>query len=209
MDTHEAVTAAVLAGGKSTRFGSDKATAVLAGRSLLEWVVRGVAPACAAVVVVRARGQELPDVDTVATVSVVDDQYDDRGPLAGLVAGFAAIDTPLAFAVSCDVPLVRTELVRGLADLAPGHDIVLPHVDGFPQPLLAMYRVARCLPVFRRAVEEGQLKVTRAFGGLRIRSVREQELRALDAHLESFRNVNQPGDVAEVERLLRAWGTGG
>ncbi len=204
MSTHEPVTGLVVAGGKSTRFGTDKASAIVAGRSLLEWVVRGVSPACAAIVIVRAAGQELPLFEAALPPTVVDDQYPEKGPLAGLVSGFAAVSTPLAFAVSCDVPLVRPGMVGGLASLAAGYDVVVPHVEGFPQPLLTVYRPASCLPVFRAAVEAGRLKITAAYSGLRVRPVREPEMRTLDPALESFRNLNRVDDLAGIESLLRA-----
>lgn len=204
MTTPEPVTGVIVAGGKSTRFGSDKASAVVAGRTLLEWVMRGVAPACEAVVVVRAKAQELPAFAADVPVTVVEDLYEAKGPLAGLVAGFGAVSTPLAFAASCDVPLVRPALVSGLAALAEGYDIVVPHVDGFPQPLLAVYRAGVCLPAFRQSVDEDRLKITVAFAGLRVRPARESDLRALDPGLESFRNVNRSDDLGEIEALLRA-----
>lgn len=199
---HEAITGLVVAGGKSTRFGADKASAMIAGRSLLEWVVRGVSPACSAIVVVRARGQILPPVQTGIAVTVVEDEYDEKGPLAGLVSGLAAMATPLAFAVSCDVPLVRAELVGGLAGLAANRDVVVPHVEGFPQPLLAIYRTETCLPAFRRAVEEDRLKITAAYIGLRVLPVREPRVRELDAGLLSFRNINRLDDLTGIESLL-------
>jgi molybdopterin-guanine dinucleotide biosynthesis protein A len=204
MGPHEAVTGVIVAGGKSTRFGTDKASAVLAGTALLDWVVRGVSPSCAAVVVVRARGQALPHFESAAPVTVVDDEYEEKGPLAGLVSGLAVASTPLAFAASCDVPLVRRELVAGLASLAAAWDVVVPHVEGFPQPLLAIYRVASCLPAFRAAVEADRLKITAAYSGLRVRPVREPEVRAFDPEIESFRNLNRVDDVAGIESALLA-----
>src|SRR5688572_21072822 len=140
LSTHEPVTGLIVAGGKSTRFGTDKASAIVAGRPLLEWVVGGVSSACEAIVVVRAQGQQLPEVRGRIPLTVVEDLYREKGPLAGLVSGFPAVTTPLAFAASCDVPLVRPALVSGLAMLTRGSDVVVPHVEGFPQPLLAVYR---------------------------------------------------------------------
>ncbi len=199
---HEAVTGLVVAGGKSSRFGSDKASAVVAGRTLLDWVLRGIAPACEALVVVRGRGQVLPLVDVELPVVVIDDAYHEKGPLAGLVAGMGAIHTPLAFAASCDVPLTESSLVSGLATLADGFDVVVPHVDGFPQPLLAIYRPSTCLNPFREAVDHDRLKITAAYSGLRVRVVREPDLRTMDPALASFRNLNRVDDLAAVERLL-------
>jgi molybdopterin-guanine dinucleotide biosynthesis protein A len=149
MPDHEPLTGLIVAGGRSTRFGSDKATAILAGRMLVEWVARALSPACERIVVVRAKGQYIPRFDASVPVGMVEDIYEAKGPLAGLVAGFQAINTPLAFAASCDVPLVEPVLVGGLASLAVGHDIVIPRVDGFLQPLLAVYRPAACLPIFK------------------------------------------------------------
>ena len=201
---HEPLTGLVVAGGRSTRFGSDKASAVVAGRTLLDWVLRGLAPACEAFVVVRARGQVLPPVTADLPLHIVDDAYEAKGPLAGLVAGFGAVTTPLAVAASCDVPLLLPALASGLAGLAEGFDVVLPHVDGFPQPLVAVYRPSTCLVPFRDAVEHDRLKITAAFAGLRVRAVREPEIRTLDPTLASFHNLNRVTDLVEVERLLRA-----
>jgi molybdopterin-guanine dinucleotide biosynthesis protein A len=204
MSTHEPVTALIVAGGKSTRFGSDKASAVVAGRPLLEWVVRGVSPACAAIVVVGARGQAIAGFETEHRLTFVEDEYPDQGPLAGLVSGLPAVSTPLVFAVSCDVPLVQPGLIAGLATIAKGFDVLVPEVGGFLQPLHAVYRVAACLPVFRAAVQAGRLKITSGYSGLRVRTVGELEVRTLDPDLASFRNVNRADDLPGIEELLLA-----
>jgi molybdopterin-guanine dinucleotide biosynthesis protein A len=197
------LTGLVVAGGKSRRFGSDKASALLAGRPLLQWVGSALADVCGALVVVRARGQELPPVAFPVPLTVVDDRYQAKGPLAGLAAGFEAIPDGLCFATSCDAPLLKRELVSGLSSLAPGYDIVCPYVNDFLQPLLAVYRPATCLPVFEQAVERDVLKITAAYGGLRVRIVREDELRAMDPELESFRNANSVEALREIEGLLQ------
>jgi molybdopterin-guanine dinucleotide biosynthesis protein A len=199
---HEAITGLIVAGGKSTRFGSDKATAVMAGRMLVEWVARALAPSCERIVVVHARGQHIPRFDVGAPVAMIEDVYEAKGPLAGLVAGLQATETPLAFGASCDVPLIEQRLVTGLASLAADYDIVIPQVDGFLQPLLAVYRPESCLPAFRSAIEREILKITAAYGGLRVRVVREQELRELGSTLESFANLNRPDDLARIETAL-------
>lgn len=192
----------VLAGGKSTRFGSDKASAVVAGKALLEWVVAGLEPVCDSLTIVVAAGQVLPPFTTRLPVTIAPDLYAEKGPLAGLVSGFGETSAPLCFAVSCDAPLVRPELVTALAALADDYDVVCPLVGGILQPLAAVYRPAACLPVFRDFVERGQLKITAAFGPLRVRVVREYEVRAADPEFESFLNLNRPDGLAAVEARL-------
>jgi molybdopterin-guanine dinucleotide biosynthesis protein A len=203
----ENLTGLILAGGKSTRFGRDKASAPLAGRAMLQWMARALEPVCAGLVVVRARGQELPAIETALPAVVVEDEYDELGPLAGLVTGFGAVETELCFATSCDAPLLRPELVELLAARAAGHDIVCPLVERFLQPLVAVYRPATCLPVFRDFVERRVLKITAAFGPLRLDAVPEEDVRRTDRDLRSFRNANRPEEAAAIEAELLGGGS--
>ena len=198
--------AVILAGGRSTRFGRDKASAPLRDRPLLQWVAEAVVPAVDRLVIVRAPGQLLPPLDLPVPVDLVDDEFPGLGPLAGLATGLAAVAAPLAFACSCDAPLIAPELVVRLADIAraASADVVRPRVGGYPQPLVAVYRVASCLPAFRKAVESrtGGLRIVAACAGLRVVEPGEAELRAVDPGLRSFLNANTPARLAEIDALL-------
>ena len=199
---HEALDGLVLAGGKSSRFGSDKASALLRGRSLLQWVVSALEPACERIVIVRARGQQLPEVSSVAQLVVVDDRYEAKGPLAGLATGFPAVTSELCFATACDTPLVRRELVDLLTRAAPGYDVICPMVNALHQPLTAVYRPGACLPVFEESIEKDLLRIVPAFERLATRIVSEDEVRVADPELDSFRNANRPERLAEIEAIL-------
>ncbi|MEO9254265.1 MAG: NTP transferase domain-containing protein, partial [Tepidiformaceae bacterium] len=135
-------------------------------------------------------------------VAVVEDLYEAKGPLAGLVAGFEAVATPLCFATSCDAPLLQPGVIGLLRTHAADHDIACPLVDGFLQPLVAVYRPLACLPVFKDFVERDVLKITAAFGPLRTVLVREEELREVDPGLKSFLNANRPERLAEIAAVL-------
>lgn len=197
----------VLAGGKSRRFGTDKASADLLGRPLLQWVVSALEGPCGDVVVVRARGQRLPSIDASIPVRPVDDLYEGLGPLAGLVAGLNAAGSELCFAVSTDVPLLQPALIELLAQRAASADVVCPQVEGFMQPLVAVYRRSACLPRFRAAVEQGELKITVAYAGLRLDVVGEADVRVADPNLWSFRNANTPLALAEIAELIGSRGS--
>jgi molybdopterin-guanine dinucleotide biosynthesis protein A len=198
--------AVILAGGRSTRFGRDKASAPLRSRPLLQWVAEAVAPAVDRIVVVRAPGQLLPALGQPIPVDLVDDEFPGLGPLAGLATGLAAVAAPLAFACSCDAPLIAPALVARLADIAraASADVVCPRVGGFPQPLVAVYRAPTCAPAFRRAVEAGAggLRILAAYAGLRVVEPGEAELSPVDPGLRSFLNANTPDRLAEIDALL-------
>ena len=204
--TSSALTGLILAGGKSSRFGSDKASALLRGRPLLQWVVTALEPAVEAFVVVKAAGQDLPPIECGVRVLVVDDEYLAMGPLAGLATGFRAVITELCFAAACDSPLLLPALVEMLASKGADADVVIPDVGGFMQPLAAVYRPAACGPVFEARINRGELKIVPAFAALRTIVLREEEVRAVDPALRSFRNANSPERLAEIEALLDAGG---
>ena len=196
------LTGLILAGGKSSRFGSDKASALLLGRPLLQWAVSGLEPVAQALVIVKSPSQQLPPFTASLGVTVVDDEYDGLGPLAGLVTGFRAVETPLCFATACDAPLLSAALVEFLTRKANDADIVVPNVERFMQPLTAIYRPSTCRPVFAARIAAGELKIVLAYEGLRTVVVTEAEVRRIDPGLRSFRNANRPERLAEIQALL-------
>ena len=203
------ITAVVLAGGRSTRFGSDKASALLRGRPLLDWTVAALVLTVAKVIVVKARGQRLPSFDCPVPCDVVEDAFEGLGPAAGLLSGFRAVSTDFAFGVACDTPLVSAKVVSYLESRSHDVDVVVPVVDGFVQPLFALYRVEACLPVFERRVAGGELKIVPAFDHVRTARVEEADLREIDPSLQSFRNANTPERLKEIDGLLGETQDGG
>lgn len=198
----EGVTGIIVAGGLSRRFGSDKASASLRGRPLLQWVRDALAPVVDEIVVVTAAGQALPPMHPAIPVSVVEDREPERGPLAGLAAGFAAAATPVCFAASCDAPLLRTDVVEHVVASLGDHDAVLPEVGGFPQPLAAAYRREPSLAAAEAALAAGGNKVIDAFAALDALTLAEDSLARVDPDLRSFRSANTPEELAAIAVLL-------
>ena len=103
----------VLAGGRSSRMGTPKAWLDWHGSTLLRRtcgvVARGVD---GPVVVVRAPGQELPELPDA--VEVVEDAREGQGPLQGLLAGLEAVDGELAFVASTDMPFLHPRFVAAV-----------------------------------------------------------------------------------------------
>ena len=194
--------AIVLAGGRSTRFGRDKASEPLLGKPLVQHVADRIAPLISELIVVRAPGQALPPIEAAIPVSIVDDAYPDTGPLGGIYTGLQASGADRCLAVACDMPLLSQPLLRELRRRSAGCDVVMPVIE-YPEPLHAVY--ARiCLEPMRARLEAGQFKITGFLGAVHVCYMHEAECRAFDPDLRSFINANTEEDLARAEALLRS-----
>ncbi len=182
----------VLAGGRSLRFGSDKASARYAGESLLSRAVAAVG-AVVADVRVAARPEQMQD-DERRAFRLIADRLHDIGPAAGILAAHETEPESAWLVVACDMPrLDAATLARLVAARDPAREATAfcaPR-DGRPEPLCAIYEPAT-LARFRRQVEQGGNPSARAW------------LAAADTRLveppdaSALANANTP---EELERL--------
>ena len=189
----EDCTALILAGGDSRRMGQDKATLVLDGKTLLERVTATMQQVFPKVIVsVRQLrgGVELPQVC---------DEQEASGPLAGLIAGLAQVDTPWVFAVACDMPFVTQAVVERLAAFRSGHQAVVPMVGGHPQPLAAFYATST-LDAMRASFATGDKSMRRVLDKFEVRYVSEAELHTADPQLRSFIDLDTPQDYQAAQK---------
>ena len=206
----EASAGIVLAGGRSSRMGTPKAALEWHGSTLLHRTVAIVARATGGpVVVVRAPGQDLPDLPRGTLI--VEDPREGKGPVQGIAAGLTALAgrAEAAFISSTDLPFLHPAYIRrvlhGLGQarsddgLVP--DVCLPVARGYPQPLAAAYRVALA-GTAERLVTEGRLRPAFLFEECVVSRLDDAALTAdpllaaLDPGLDSVVNVNEPGDYA-------------
>ena len=87
-----------------------------------------------------------------------------------------------------------------MSTLREGYDVVVPVLDGRPEPTHALY-VKACLEPMQRRLEQDMLKITGFFPDVRVREVPEDELRRYDPNLLSFFNINTQEDVDRAEAL--------
>ena len=127
----------VLAGGRSTRMGQDKALLSLAGRSLLDLALDKLRalPLAGAPRIAAARS------DLSAHAAVVADLHPACGPLSGIEAALAASASPLNVFLPVDIPLLPAHFLLWMLQRAEttGAVMTVPRVNGWPQPLCAVY----------------------------------------------------------------------
>ncbi|MCY3572525.1 MAG: molybdenum cofactor guanylyltransferase [Chloroflexi bacterium] len=196
----ESFSVIILAGGFGRRLGRDKATTEAGGRPLLHWSALAAAQVTNDIVVARRPDQQFPPLSGVDWREIVDHRHD-RGPLAGLEAALPEIEHDLAVAVACDMPFLKPDLLRAVAEACSDVAIAMPRIDGVAQPLLAAYRpsiVAQATGL----LDEGDGRIRALLPLVEHRILDIEELRVHDPELESFTNVNQQEDLNAVEHAL-------
>ena len=198
----EAPLGGVLMGGRSRRFGSDKAAAPLGGRTMAEWAIRSARAACGEPVVLLG-GSE-------TTASHLGqpwrpDARADAGPLAGVVVGLEwseELDRDGLLVLACDLPLVSPALLDAiLAARGSGVDAVVPKQRAAPglQPLCAWY-AATALPHARACLQTGERSMLELIARMEVQHVEVE--RACDDSEVQLLNVNTSEQLALAERLL-------
>ncbi|MDZ4701280.1 MAG: molybdenum cofactor guanylyltransferase [Rhodothermales bacterium] len=171
----------VLAGGRSTRFGSDKALALVDGRPMIQRVYHAVAALADPVFV--SVGESHTTYDLPARHIV--DRYPGRGPLAGIHAGLLASPAEWLLVAPCDMPFLDTNSLKKLlkARTADYDAVIAVNAEGLATPVLGLYH-RRCLARIEARLALGELALQGLLDQLEIVKVR------IDA--EALRNVNAP-----------------
>ncbi|MBE0447352.1 MAG: formate dehydrogenase accessory sulfurtransferase FdhD [Actinobacteria bacterium] len=194
--------AIILAGGKSTRIGRDKAVVPFQGEPLLLRAMRILKELFGEVIVVK--NQDLPF--QLDGAKVVHDDVPYQGPLGGISAGLHASSHDVNFVVAVDMPFINPQVIDYLGGLTDEADIVIPRtVDGL-EPLFAFYN-KRCLPVIDEMLARGDRKIVAILPQVSVRVVGYPEIADLDGASTTFININTERDLERAERRATHVGT--
>lgn len=189
------MTGVVLAGGRNSRMGRDKASLPWQGSDFLQVILQKLTAVCDELIVVTnmARTEMLPNVRYVADI------IPQRGPLSGIHAGLVHATTDLVFVTACDMPYLSVAAVNHLRSLSPGWDVVAPGEAEYLEPLFACYRKT-CIPVIESLLQQDIRKTQALFPLVRYRQVPLDEMKQFDPQLRFLYNINFPSDYQAALR---------
>jgi molybdopterin-guanine dinucleotide biosynthesis protein A len=188
----------VLAGGRSTRFGTDKLATPYRGTPLLQHAALRLAELCDDVVVVLA--PDAPDPGLPPGIRLAHDPTEGEGPLAGLHTGLlAVVRSDIVLVIGGDMPdlqpAVAREMVRVLDDA--GVDAVVLADGDRPRPLPCVLRSLPAADVVHTLLHAGRRRLRDAIDGLRTAVIDEATWTALDPARRSVFDVDVPSDLSE------------
>ncbi|HWZ42451.1 MAG TPA: molybdenum cofactor guanylyltransferase [Candidatus Saccharimonadales bacterium] len=185
----------VLAGGKSSRMGTNKALLELEGLTLAARTHDLLAEVCPRVVILGAPaiyghlGECFPDV------------YSGCGPLAGIHVALLNSQTRLNLVTAVDTPFLSVAFLAFLLEQAAGSAaaVTAPEIAGFVQPLCAVY-TPTFLPVAEAALQDGRYKITPLFSEVESQVLSAQQLGRFAPDTGMFDNLNTPEDYAKARK---------
>ncbi len=184
------VTGVILAGGRSSRMGRDKARLEIGGVSLFDRISAVFRSLFQCVLIAGDRpdlaGSDLP-------------YFPDRYPgsaLGGLYTGIAEADTPFIFVAPCDLPFPDPEMIRAVVERRSGFDVVVPRTPLGLEPLFAVYS-RQCLGPMREMLERRQYRIYDFYPQVRVLELSATDLP--DGWERSLCNVNTPEDYRRIK----------
>jgi molybdopterin-guanine dinucleotide biosynthesis protein A len=189
----------ILAGGRSSRMGTDKALLEIGGKTMLLRLAEQLVKHCSKVVVASGDGRQEdayrealgPAADRVRFVR---DRFPDCGPLAGLHASLSALPEGYAFVMACDMPVISEPLLERMREQAAAGPDVVRTPD---QPFHALYHT-RTAAVLERLLEQGEYRMMRALsqlGAVTVEPEQGGETEAVSVNLntpEAFERYSEP-----------------
>ncbi len=189
----EKMTGIILAGGKNSRMGTDKAFLQINKELLIDKNIRLLKQVFPEVIIVVANpGRYLRQQATIVT-----DIFPDRGAMGGLYTGLFFSTNQYAFVTACDMPFLNPGFIQYMADKADGYDIVIPSPPDGLQPLNAVYSRA-CLPAIKNRIDKNRLQIKGFYPGHKILEIPPAALGIFDPEGNMFTNINTPGDFAAI-----------
>jgi len=189
----EDITGIILAGGKSSRFGSNKALAKFNDVPLIERVTGVLSSIFKKLIIITNSPLEY----SYLKIPLYQDIVKGLGPVGGIYTGLDAIDNDWAFFCACDMPFINDSLVRHIAEVKNGYDAVVPKVDWKIEPLHALYS-KKCLPAIKKLIYDEEYQTIKSFNDINVKFIEETEIKRFDPLLKTFLNVNKKDELENI-----------
>jgi molybdopterin-guanine dinucleotide biosynthesis protein A len=182
----------VLAGGKSSRMGSDKGLLTINGKTFIEHVIDAMKPLVDKIIIVSNN----KDYNQFG-YRRVEDSIKDSGPLAGLYSGLKHSETEFNLVLSCDIPMIKTEILRKLVDADfKNYEVVQIKSNTKTMPLIAMYK-KQCMHKCLKLLQQGERRLRVAVNQLKTKTI------LIDTEFDQFvKNVNTKEDLKTINHAI-------
>ena len=190
------MTAVILAGGKSSRMGSNKAFLKLKGKTFIERQID----------LLREMFDEIfisantPSEYEYLNLPVFKDIYPEKGPLGGIYTSLVNSSSANTFMLACDMPFVESGLIKYLKELTKEYDVVVPKSERGLEPLHAFYS-KNCIDPIKKELDGNNLRIISFFPHVKVKIVELESLTSPDSFKNSIKNLNTRDEYEIVQNV--------
>lgn len=184
------VTGYILAGGKSSRMGTDKGLMNLGGKTLVQYVIDALKPVADKVVIVSNNAEY-----EKFGFEVIEDEIKGIGPAGGIYTALNHSTSEKNFIISCDMPFVTSDSINFVVVNAHDSEITLPIHNQNLEPLFGVYSKV-CLQRWKTLIESGNIKLHDLVEHFRLNKLKVDYKKLFDDKI--FMNVNDKHDFMNV-----------
>jgi len=182
----------ILCGGKSSRMQSEKGLVLYQNKPFIAHIIEAVLPISDNIQLIT----NTVDYDYLA-YKKVKDIVADKGPLGGIYSALVDSDSEINLILSCDIPLISTEILRELIEKHTSNfDVSVFEDTNRIHPLIGVYS-KKTLPVLKEAIDGNDLKMMRF-----ISNVKHQLIPITEAKRHLFKNINSVAELNELNTNL-------
>ena len=167
MTSKSNITGIILSGGKSSRMGTDKGFLKLKGKTFIEHSIDALKPLVSEIIIVSNNSAY-----DVFNLKRVNDEIENAGPLAGVYTGLKHSSTNYNLVLSCDIPLINSEVLKLLIDAVEDtFEVIQFENNTKTSPLIALYKKS-CANKFYKLLNEGERRLRFAVNQCLVKQVK-------------------------------------
>lgn len=190
----QGITSVVMAGGKSSRMGTDKSFVPLLGKPLIEHVLERLGGIGQEEIIITNRPEDYEYLNR----PMFQDIIPNRGPLGGLHTALVHANYPHILVTACDMPWLNRSLLEYMVSLRHHAQAIVPRWQRYPEPLHAVYSKS-CLTPIEQKLSAGSLKMISFYQEIEVLYLEQDDIARFDPQGRSFSNINTPEDLAQAD----------
>ena len=192
-------TGIIMAGGKSSRMGTNKALLKIDGKTVIERIAEELQKCVDEIIVVTNHFDDYRFLG----YPMVEDIYKEMGPMGGIHAGLLASTTEKNLVVACDMPFISADLGRFLLTQLDNYQVVVPEIEDQFHPLFAGYK-KELAPIIEEALKENQLRIRYFFKQLKTKTIYLEDITKenITFNHNNVYNMNYPDDYEQAKNFV-------
>jgi molybdopterin-guanine dinucleotide biosynthesis protein A len=187
-------TAYILAGGKSSRMGTDKGLLLIEGKAMIQYVIEQMQAVFDRVIIVSNN----PEYEKFG-LKVIPDLIKDIGPAGGIYTALKHSDAQLNFIVSCDMPLITKEAIEFIFKTRKESQIVLLKNQGNLEPVFGLY-TKDCETVWLQLIHQKTIKLQEMVLRFNLQTIAVED--NIIFNQSFFKNINTKADFNNLFNLI-------